>query len=207
MDKVKPIGMEQSFHDELSDEADDFSVENSAKMDDDLEQAAEHERSELSLNAVLAKAKEEVDKEWAALPGQKQKLGEFMHEVIHLDDGAAEKLSSNVEVAKRLIAQHPDENILLKVSLDEEPAEDAGTRGMVRAEDLVSFERVEVVMPDGAVYDLPRTSIREIVGVSHQSAPLDIPPSATSYGGLGTDKGMVGRAGGPDEAEAPVGQG
>jgi hypothetical protein len=202
------IEAEPSFHEQLvAEDKADFGEPLSAKeksmfgpipkadFDADVKADMSHDHEEVGLHRTLDKIKADLQKEWEALPEQKKKVGEFMHEVLYLDGDAAEQVSKTVETAKRMIAAHPDENILLKVVLHEEPAEEAGVTGMVRAEDLVSFEDVEVVNPDGDVHVTPRTNIQSIIGVSSQPAPIAIPPTATSYGGLGKELGDV------DEAE------
>jgi hypothetical protein len=166
-----------------------------ADFDEDVKKDMATDGEEVGLHRTLDKIKADLQKEWAALPEQKKKAGEFLHEVLYLDADGAESVSKTVDTAKRMIAEHPDENILLKVVLHEEPAEEAGVTGMVRAEDLVSFEEVEVVNPEGDVHVTPRTNIQSIIGVSSQSATIAIPPTATSYGGYGKELGEV------DEAE------
>ena len=190
------IEAEPSFHEQLmAEEKADLGDVPKADFDADVKADMAHDHEEVGLHRTLDKIKADLQKEWEALPEQKKKVGEFLHEVLYLDDDAAEQVSKTVETAQRMIAAHPDENILLKVVLHEEPAEDAGVTGMVRAEDLVSFEDVEVVNPDGDVHVTPRTNIQSIIGVSSQPAPIAIPPTATSYGGLGKELGDV------DEAE------
>jgi len=179
---------EPTFHEQLmAEEKGDFGEPLKADFDDDVKKDMDADHEHLSLGKVLDSIKADVDKEWKALPAQKEKLGEFLHEVVHLDEDAADAISKNVEVAQRLVAQHPDENILLKVITHEEVGDGAGVRGLVRAEDLISFEDVEIITPDGDVYVTPRVNVREIVGVSPQPAPISIPKTALSYGGLGAD--------------------
>jgi hypothetical protein len=166
-----------------------------ADFDEDVKADMATDGEEVGLHKTLEKIKAGLQEEWAKLPAEKKKAGEFLHEVLYLDDDEAAGVMKTVETAKRMIAAHPDENILLKVVLREEPAEEAGVTGMVRAEDLVSFEDVEVVNPDGDVHVTPRTNVQSIIGVSSQPATIAVPPTATSYGGFGKEMGDV------DEAE------
>jgi hypothetical protein len=148
------------------------------------------ESKEHALGKVLSEIKEGVNKEYAMLHEKggeaAQKLGGFMHELVYLDEDDAHLHGKNVEVAKRFVAQYPGENILLKAKLKDEPIDEAGTIGYVRAEDYLNFEDVEVAMPDGSVATIPRTSIVEFIGVSPHAAGISIPRTATSAGGLGT---------------------
>lgn len=84
-------------------------------------------------------------------------------EAIH--DFEDDHLKHNLKVARQMIISHPDAHLLLKVELDEEPAEGAGRYMFVRAEDFVHFDKVEAEDIDsGEVFTVPRWSVVRIVG-------------------------------------------
>jgi hypothetical protein len=99
------------------------------------------------------------------------------------------------------MAQHPDENVLLKARLHDEPVSEAGMVGHVRPEDFLNFDHIEIVMTDGSAYTIPRSMVREFIGVAQHAAPISIPTTATSYGGLGI-AGTGVNGGEEDEAAA-----
>jgi hypothetical protein len=141
------------------------------------------------LSRVLETIKKDVRQEYESLGAKKQKLGGFLHELIHLDEDEKLEFTENVEVAKRLMSEHPSENVLLKAALFEEPAENAGLIGLVRAEDFLNFAHIEVATPHGEVFTVPRTLVREFIGVSPQAASIVMPRSAESMGGNGLKGG------------------
>lgn len=117
-----------------------------------------------------------------------KELGGFMHELIYLDEDESQLHGKNIEVARRMMAEHPDESILLKAQLFDEPADDAGMIGYVRAEDYLNFEEIEVAMPDGSTHTMPRRNVKEFIGVSPHAADINLPKTATTSGALGTDE-------------------
>ena len=145
-----------------------------------------------SLKKVFDDIKSKVQEEYESLSEKKEKVGGFLHEVVHLDTPEAVERSKNTEIAQRLMSQHPMDNVLLRAELHDEPVADAGLVGMVRAEDFLNFEHVEVTTPDGKVYTIPRDVIKEFVGVAPQAADIVMPQTAVSDAGLGTSEGVIG---------------
>jgi len=92
-----------------------------------------------------------------------------------------EMLDQNLKVARSLVKLHPNEHILLKVELEEEPESGAGRIMLVRAEDYLNFENVEVEDVDsGHVYTIPRNRIVRIIG----RVPIESEPEM-GVGGFG----------------------
>jgi hypothetical protein len=193
------VPSEPTFHEELMSEAEEESVSHLPLLPSDVPQRKEDKL--LSLHHVLDTIKKDVQKEFADLGGKKEKLGGFLHELVYLDSPEEVEKAKNIEVAKRLMAEHPMENVLLKVTLHDEPAPEAGLHALVRAEDFLNFENIEVTTPEGAVYTVPRGLVREFVGVAPQSASIEIPKSAEGMGGNGINGDVyeAGEAGSPDE--------
>lgn len=142
------------------------------------------------LSNVLSSIKKDVTAEYEGMSGKKEKLGGFLHEMIYLESPEDVQLGKNREVVKRLMSQHPRENVLVKVELYDEPSPDAGVHGMVRAEDLQNFEHVEISTPEGDVYTVPVKDVKEIIGVAPQSASISLPRSAETLGTVGAPVGF-----------------
>jgi len=193
------VPSEPTFHEELMAEAEEEAVTHIPMLPSDVPHKKEDKL--LSLHHVLDTIKKDVQKEFADLGEKKEKLGGFLHELVYLDSPEEVEKAKNLEVAKRLMAGHPMENVLLKVTLHDEPVPDAGLHGLVRAEDFLNFENVELTTPEGAVYTIPRGLVREFVGVAPQSASIEIPKSAKGMGGNGINGDVyeAGEAGSPDE--------
>lgn len=155
-------------------------------FDDDVKPDVERDRREEDLGGILDRIKADVNREFASLREKKSKVGGLLHEMIYLETPEQVEQAKNVKIVQRLMRQHPAENVLVKVELYDEPEPDAGLSGLVRAEDFLNFEHFELSTPDGDVYTIPKASVREIVGVMPQSAPIVMPRSLTTAGGLGT---------------------
>jgi len=89
-------------------------------------------------------------------------------------------LQKNLKVARQLMESGQHDHTLLKVELDNEPADGEGRVAFLRAEDFLHFDSIEVEsVYTGNVHTVPRTSVAKIIGrVGHETAPEHV-------GGLG----------------------
>lgn len=172
---------------EVLTQAEEEAVSVLPEFDDDVKPAIKQDNRDLDLGGVLDRIKADVNREFASLKEKKSKIGGLLHEMIYLETPEQIEQAKNVKIVQRLMRQHPAENVLIKVELYDEPEPDAGTAGMVRAEDFLNFEHFELSTPDGDVYTIPKASVREIVGVMPQSAPIRFLRSLLMEGGLGVE--------------------
>lgn len=188
-DSIEKLPSEEGKEPKVSYGFDDAEI--SAAVQSDTKELAK-DSPHFDLTKTFKEIKADVTKGYAELQEKGGKaakeLGGFMHEMIYLDDDEAQLHGKNIEVARRLMAEHPDENILLKAQLFDEPADSAGLIGYVRAEDYLNFDEIEIAMPDGSTYTIPRRNIRDFIGISSHAAEINLPKTATTSGALGTDE-------------------
>lgn len=194
--KAEEAVVSKPIPEEVLTQSEEESVSILPDFDADVKPDIKRDQREDDLGGVLDRIKADVSREFASLKEKKEKVGEFLHEAIYLDSSEHADHLENVKVVERLMGQHRGENLLIKVQLHDEPEPEAGLSGLVRAEDFLNFEHLELSTPDGDVYTIPRTSIREVVGVMPQSASIDMPKTLMTSGGFGTFSAPKEEAGG-----------
>jgi len=108
----------------------------------------------MSLSGVLSDISQALKEGFVAMGGK---------EAIHNFED--DHLKKNLKIARQMIKSHPEGHLLLKVELEEEPAEGAGRYMLMRAEDFAHFDRVEVEDVDsGEVFTVSRRSVVRIIG-------------------------------------------
>jgi hypothetical protein len=121
-----------------------------------------------------------------------ERAGKFVHEVLHLETPEETERKQNLKRARMLTEMHPDENVILKVELEDEPEQNVGRNFLVRADDFINFDEVEAEDVDtGKVFTIRRDNVKKVIGAMSMSAIPEMPPSATTLGSamrMSTDK-------------------